>query len=106
MSNSKQTSLISKTLILSFILVMSCKNDDDNSNQQISSNPPFEYVETLNLKKDKAKYHPAEEVIFFVDAVSPNTVIKYKYLGQTIEEAPLTSTSWQWSPPSDDFKGY
>src|SRR5690606_22729681 len=28
------------------------------------------------------------------------------YLGQTIEETPLTSTSWQWLPPSNDFKGY
>lgn len=86
---------------------MSCNNDDDNSTKkQLAPEAPVIYNEVLNFKKDKAKYNPGEEVAFSVDAVAPNTMIKYKFLDNVITEEPLTSTTWQWSPPSEDFKGY
>ena len=103
----KQTLLRSRVFLISFVLVMSCNKDDESTTkqQQIPSQP-FNYVEVLNLKKDKAKYNPGETVLFSVNSLNPNTVIRYKFLGQLIHEQPLTATSWQWSPPSDDFKGY
>lgn len=98
---------ISKTFIFLFLLMMSCNNDDDNSTKkQLAPEAPVIYNEVLNFKKDKAKYNPGEEVAFSVDAVAPNTMIKYKFLDNVITEEPLTSTTWQWSPPSEDFKGY
>ena len=86
---------------------MSCNNDDDNSTKkQLAPEEPVIYNEVLNFKKDKAKYTPGEEVEFSVDALAANTMIKYKFLDNIIKEEPLTSTTWQWSPPSDDYRGY
>ncbi|WP_323028032.1 glycoside hydrolase family 66 protein [Gelidibacter japonicus] len=108
MIKNRSTRHISITFVLLYLLTMSCNNDNDDDSQRtpLSPQPPINYVEQLNLSKDKAKYNPGEGVRFFVDDVVPNTIIKYKFLGQTIGEAPLASTSWQWSPPSDDYKGY
>ncbi len=107
MSIYKPTGRISRVLLMSLILTMSCNTDDENSkSQNPSPSQPFAYEETLGLKKDKAKYNPGEAVVFSVNATHPNTTIRYKFLGQMIHEEPLTSTSWQWSPPVDDFKGY
>ncbi|MGC1632269.1 MAG: glycoside hydrolase family 66 protein [Gelidibacter sp.] len=107
MIENKLIRLLSRTFVLLNIFMMSCNNDDDNAKQKhLTPDQPFAYTEVLNLTKDKAKYNPGEEVIFSVDALTPNTNIKYKFLGKTINEAPLTSTSWQWLPPIDDFKGY
>jgi len=88
------------------MFVLSCNEDDiDMSNyQEAGQSLPFQ--EALQLKKDKAKYNPSEDVTFTVNAVHPNTSIRYKYLGKTLSEVPLSSTSWTWTPPSDDFKGY
>lgn len=98
---------ISKASIFLLLGMLSCNNDDDFSKQKvITPDQPVTYVELLNLKKDKAKYQPGEGVIFSVNDVAPNTTVKYKFLGQTINEEPLTATSWQWTPPSEDFKGY
>src|SRR5690606_41161300 len=30
----------------------------------------------------------------------------YAHLGQVLKEEPLTGSSWSWSPPVTDFKGY
>lgn len=107
MIKNRLTRHISKTIILLYFVITSCNNDDLSSKQQHSpSDQAFVYSEVLNFKKDKAKYNPGEEVIFSVDAVPPNTIIKYKFLGETIHEEPLATISWQWSPPSVDFKGY
>lgn len=92
--------------MLASLVIMSCNNDDDfvNNHQEPSQSIPFQ--EVLQLKKDKAKYNPGEEVVFTVNAVHPSTSIRYKYLGKTLNEEPLSSNSWTWTPPSDDFKGY
>lgn len=58
------------------------------------------------IKTDKAKYSPGEQVVFNVDKISENSIIRYKYLNKILSEQPLTSLNWTWTPPSDDFKGY
>ncbi|OBX26035.1 dextranase [Gelidibacter algens] len=94
-------------IIFVVLLMVSCDSDDAaiDSNTEIQS-PSLSYNEVLNLSKDKAKYNAGEDVNFKVNAVHPNTIIRYKHLGETILEEPLTSTSWSWTPPMDDFKGY
>lgn len=98
---------LSKTLILPFLFMLSCNNDDNFSKQKpLLPDQPTTYLELLDFKKDKAKYLPGEDVIFSVNAVTPNTVIRYKFLGQTLKEEALTATTWQWTPPQEDFRGY
>lgn len=64
------------------------------------------YQEALDFTADKAKYNPGEEVHFSVNGTPSNTMVRYKYLGEVLAEEPLTSDSWTWTPPSEDFKGY
>lgn len=99
--------LISRAFILLYLIMMSCsEGEGDYKPHHLTPDQPFAYFEILNFKKDKAKYHPGEEVKFSVDEVAPNTTIKYKFLGKTINEEPLSSASWLWTPPLDDFKAY
>ena len=97
---------IHTAIIVASLVIVSCNNDDDfiSHRQEPSQSIPFQ--EVLQLKKDKAKYSPGEEVVFTVNAVHPSTSIRYKYLGNILNEEPLSSNSWTWTPPSDDFKGY
>lgn len=89
------------------LLVMSaCSNDDSPLMSPIEEGVDMSYSEVLNIKKDKAKYKPGEEVTFSVNGTHPNTTVRYKFLGQMIAEEPLTGTSWTWEPPSEDFRGY
>ena len=104
---SRKTSiqLVSLAIAIGFLLITSCSDDDNDSVQEVS-NFPSSYVEILNLKKDKARYNPGEQVDFTVSSVHPNTLVRYKYLGETVHEEPLAQTAWSWQPPSEDFKGY
>ena len=87
-------------------VVVACHNDDATMAGEGPTGQIVEYSEVLELKKDKAGYNPGEEVQFSVSRVPANTVVRYKSLGKTIAEEPLTSTIWSWTPPATDFRGY
>ncbi len=61
---------------------------------------------SVNLYTDKAFYKPGETVTFTADVAPENTNIRYRQLSKVVKEEKLTSTSWTWQPPADDFKGY
>ena len=71
---------------------------------------PIVYGETHfepALRTDRAVYSPGQTVRFDLDKpVEGEATICYTHLGETIKEEPLTGGSWNWSPPTDDFKGY
>lgn len=64
------------------------------------------YSEGLDLQKDRARYEPGQEVHFQVSELPPNTLVRYKALGETLQEHSLASTGWSWQPPVEDFRGY
>lgn len=87
------------------LLLVNCSNNDNS----IPVNPPVTPVETVTIvkiKTDKAKYNPGETVIFSIDKLPTNGKIRYKYLSTLLSEQPLTTTSWNWTAPSQDYKGY
>lgn len=63
----------------------------------------------LTLNTDKACYKPGETVTF-TSSVPAGTYdglkIRYRHLGNTIDEQDLTSQSWTWTAPAGDYKGY
>ncbi len=61
---------------------------------------------SVNMSTDKACYSPGEAVAFKSDIAPENTTVRYRHLSSVIKEEPMTSTSWTWQPPADDFKGY
>ena len=64
------------------------------------------YVD-VQLSTDKAAYKPGEQVRLSLNKPIGGTVkVRYKYLNEVIKEEPLSATSWTWTPPTNDFRGY
>lgn len=90
-------------IVLSSILFMGC------SDYYETHNNPITYGETyLNTKlsTDKAAYSPGETVTFTIKDLPSNATIRYTYLDSLVEEKPLTESTWQWTVPTTDYKGY
>ena len=83
-----------------------CNNDEDSLMIPEEEATSQTYEEVLQFTKDKAKYNPGEEVHFSINGTPSNTVVRYKYLGEVLSEEALNSTSWTWTPPAEDFRGY
>jgi len=94
-----------KEIKLVYILVIlftiySCKKD------QYPQLTPWD-PEGPRLSVDKAQYNPGDLINFTIDKSIPaNAKIRYKYLGNVLSEESVSSQSWSWTAPSDDFKGY
>lgn len=75
-----------------------------------TDNDPVIYGETYfnaDLTTDKACYQPGQTVQFSLkDKPSGNLKVRYSHLGKIISEESLSSASWNWTPPADDYKGY
>ncbi len=73
-------------------------------------NDPITYGESYipNLMStDKAAYKPGQTVTFTINTLPEQTLkVRYKHLGKTLSEQNVSSNSWTWQPPKDDFKGY
>lgn len=106
MKKIKSINKITGLFIIVSALYFSCESDDNLDLRVEETINPGAYSEVLGFTKDKAKYNPGETVNFHVDAVHQNTSIRYKSLGEVIAEESLSSTSWSWTPPEDDFRGY
>jgi len=91
------------SILLSVLLVLlfSCKKDDD-----FHYNPDDDDDVLVEITTDLCRYDPGQEVVFSVDAVPADVMIRYKFLGGVIGEENLTANTWTWSPPTGDFKGY
>ena len=84
--------------------LFSCEKNDTPSNN------PITYGETylkIDINTDKAVYTPGSTVRFTLASMPSGTYkVRYSHLGEVIKEEPLTSTSWQWVTPADDYRGY
>lgn len=66
--------------------------------------PPMNAATALST--DKAIYSPGEEVKFSLDQNAANLQVRYKHLGELIDENALSGQEWSWTPPGEDFRGY
>ncbi len=84
--------------VLLAIILFSCKNE-----------PPIVIPKAVKveIQTDKAAYAPGDPVNFTLDKAAPASAkIRYKHLHEVIAEVAYSATSWNWTPPTDDFKGY
>ena len=102
----KKNSYLIIAPLVALLGLAACNHEDDSLMIPEEEALSQTYEEVLQFSKDKARYNPGEEVKFSINGVPSNTIIRYKHLGETIAEEALNSTSWTWTPPSEDFKGY
>jgi len=73
-------------------------------------NDPVTYSDTylnITINTDKACYKQGETVQFTLkENPGANAKVRYSYLGAVLKEENLTGTNWNWTPPSDDYRGY
>ena len=72
---------------------------------------PITYGENyiaVQLSTDKACYAPGESVVFSLSQMpgASAVMVRYRHMGETVEEHVLTSTQWTWRPPTQDYRGY
>ena len=91
-------------LLLCGALLWSC------SDKPADGTGPISYGKTYfepALRTDRAVYEPGQPVRFQLDVpLDGHITVCYTHLGQVLKEEPLTGSSWSWSPPVTDFKGY
>ncbi|TYR38479.1 cycloisomaltooligosaccharide glucanotransferase [Sphingobacterium phlebotomi] len=92
-------------LVCAALLSGSCKDYYDVDSDPITFGETY-FKPVLNT--DMAVYKPGDQVRFSLDSdVNPQELtVCYTHLGEVLKEEKLTGSSWTWSPPSDDFKGY
>ncbi|MCL2776330.1 MAG: glycoside hydrolase family 66 protein [Oscillospiraceae bacterium] len=90
-------------LAVSLVMFISCEKDH-NTDDKVTYGDNYM---SIDLSTDKAVYKPGETVRFTLkEKLSGTLEIRYSYLGHALSEEALTSTSWSWTPPAGDFKGY
>lgn len=62
---------------------------------------------SYTASSDKAMYHPGEDVrISVLPSVNGAVSVRYKFLGEVLEETTVSGSSFTWDPPDTDFRGY
>jgi len=60
-----------------------------------------------NIETDKCSYKPGETITLTMSSALPSgSRIRYRYLGDIIADTLLTSRTWTWQAPPEDFRGY
>ena len=60
-----------------------------------------------NIETDKCSYAPNEIVTLTMSSAPPTgSRVRYRYLGDIIADTLLSSRTWTWQAPAEDFRGY
>ena len=98
--------------LVTALLCFAC-SDNNASNQaaggasgSVSEVTPVKSDLSVNLSTDKACYKPGEVVTFTADQFPSGTKIRYRHQSEIIGEVTANGTTWTWTPPTTNFKGY
>ena len=59
------------------------------------------------IETDRCSYLPGEMVTLTMSSAPPQgTRVRYRHLGDIIQDTLLTSRTWTWQAPPEDFRGY
>ena len=60
-----------------------------------------------SIETDRCSYAPGDTVKLTLSSTPPSgTRVRYRYLGDILADTLLTSRSWTWRPPVENFRGY
>lgn len=105
------------TSFISLLLFASCGGSNDEPSPTPTPdpvNPDVTVVEkvtsdlALSLITDKCSYAPGQTVTFKIinGSLPSGAHVRYRHLGTTVEDVALTSDTWTWTVPSNDYRGY
>ena len=90
------------SVIIVGMLLTSCAKNKSNANPVT----PGDSLYNLSLSTDKAVYSPGESVLFTINQLPVDCLVRYRHLNEVLKDEPLKSSTWNWQLPSADFKGY
>jgi dextranase len=95
-------------LIFVSLFSFSCKGAESDITPDAPANIATPNFSNVSISTDKAVYKPGDIVTFTIDnsALPPTTKVRYKNANTIISEANVTSSTWTWTSPATDFKGY
>ena len=60
-----------------------------------------------NIETDKCSYAPGEVVTLTISPMPPSGFrVRYRHLGDVVADTLLSSRTWTWQAPPEDFRGY
>ena len=73
------------------------------SSQQTAGNKKLYY----SISTDKCSYAPGQQVIFTLSAIpAAGMRVRYRHLADVVADTLLTTKSWTWTTPAQDYRGY
>lgn len=96
------------TALLLTLTTFSCKGNMSEINPIAPLNAVTPTFTNISISTDKAVYNPGDVVTFTIDNSSlPATAkVRYKNSNNVISEADVTASTWTWTTPANDYKGY
>jgi dextranase len=89
--------------LLIALVFSNCAKEEDTFNYTPEET---QSVTEVVLKTDKTKYAPGDAISFTANKVLSGFTIRYKHLNSVIKEESMNSTTWTWTPPTNDYMGY
>lgn len=103
-------SVINCSIALFVFIFSSCSRTVDNHNiiPNAPVNTPTPAFINTAISTDKAVYNPGDVVTFTIDnsSLPASTKVRYKNSNNLISETNITGSTWTWTTPTTDFKGY
>jgi dextranase len=97
-------SIVCSLYLVPLYFILSACNTIDPKNDPITYGES--YIPYM-MNTDKAAYKPGETVRLTINSLPEQALtVRYTHLGKTLKEEPLSSKSWSWQPPAEDFQGY
>lgn len=90
------------------LLFTSCDKDDTPNGNEAPEGPETPVFKNYAIETDKAMYNPGDKIHFTISGVNnpENFKVRYKHLGRVVSEKSISGSSWSWTAPATDFKGY
>ncbi|MCU4165886.1 glycoside hydrolase family 66 protein [Carboxylicivirga caseinilyticus] len=98
-------------LVITLVLLVGCKDNESvqgGNVPEVPSNPEMPAYSNVFISTDKAAYAPGDKVLFTIEGSSlpAGAMVRYKHLNDVIREETISGVNWEWSTPTNDFKGY
>ncbi len=93
--------VITLSILMIMLGISGCR--DEGASAPRTPSLPLSYT----VASDKAIYDPGDQVKVLVSpAITMPVGVRFKHLGQVVDEITATGASITWAPPAEDFKGY